>query len=470
MHSKSIAQTAAALALAIPAAARALPGQHAVLFTGQLPFRSLDAGHERPGGAINDLTEYDFVLAIPGATAARSLLPASAMQCYLGDADFDGDYLKLRNWRQSYLQPLGIGGVFVRAADRLGADWRDVFFSVRHPPGVVGQEFEVFVAGTTPYLVEPSDWLRLRPGGASQWFLAPGHLQLAVGPQPTPTRIGASALLQSAAGDLYYSPSDGGHWVSGNGAAPVFADEGAICRIDASAISYDPEGNVAGIAASAARLVADRATVLAWVQHAALFDRVGAPLQSGLYGLTTGLALDPLSGTFTPSHPDASGNYTPQPNLISCSEMPAYGGTLFSSRNGGAVALVNGVSCGSTVAGVPADGAWLGVALDQPSLLGMTLIEIPPVAEPLLLDVADFGALPAGALPFATAAASWPDVLLTTPPYLLAAVSTDAFGYATVFAPNPNLGGLAGVTLMVQAVAVPPSGARISSPVLVQLQ
>lgn len=508
--------------LAVPALAGVATAQlPAMLFTGSHPFVSRDVVNERPGGAINQLTEYDFTLTLPNPTGsiARTLMPATAMHCYLGDGDFDANFLKLRDWKSSYSEPIGLGGVFVRHADRNAISWDKIFFSVRFGVPVSPPEFEVFVGGGIPYLIEPSDWVRLLPNGDSQWFIAPGQLLHAAGQQQAGASVGAGALLQAASGDLYYSPSDGGHWVHGIPGSPAFAEDGAICKIDASNITYDTNGNVSGFAPNSTRILLNETlasgspSIRQWVQQASAFDRLGQTLQSSGYGKTGGLAFDPAGGTWLPAYPDASGNFVPEPNMIFCTETPQYGGTLFSSKNGGEVAVLGGVLCGSTTAGVVADGSWLGVQLDvandQPSLLGFCLVDVPPLPQPFLADQGDFGALspagmqsnwevdfygevgmpllallsagpsfptlfaaslPATVAPLNLGPNSWPDIFLTAPILTFGATTTDAFGYATVSIANPNPGGFAGFTMIVQGLSFASTGLQLSSPVLVQLQ
>jgi hypothetical protein len=492
-----------------------------MLFTGSRPFVSRDVIHERPGGAITQLSEYDISMMLPtgGFSVARTLIPATAIQSYLGDGDFDGNYLKFLGWKAFYDQAIGLGGLFVKAADRGNVTWDKIYFSVRFGPGVIAEEFEVFVAGGIPYLVEPSDWVRLMPNGSSQWFLAPGQLLTAAGPQQSGGPVGCGALLQSAAGDLYYSPSDGGHWVSGIAGPSLFASDGAICKIDAANISYDSAGNVMGITPGCARLLSNELlgsgspSVRGWVQQSGAMDRTGAAMQVSDYGKTGGLAFDPGGGTWMPAYPDASGNFVAEPNMIFCTESPEYAGTLFSTRNGGEVAVITNTTCGSTVAGVPADGSWLGVefdlAADQPSILGFTLIDIPPYPDYLIADQDEYGLLrdaavqptwnidfhgtpnmpilglfcegPQGAasfpvsmpinlIPLPMASNSWPDLFHVSSALNLGATITNSHGYATITRANPNLVGLSGFTAMVQGVGLHAAGLQFSTPILIQLQ
>ena len=497
----------------------------AILFTGRFPFVSLDAPNEHPGGSITQMSEYDFSYSVPlpGAAIGRTLMPATAMQCYLGDGDANGDYLKLRTWKPSYFTNIGVDGLFVKNADRANATFDKIYWTPRTDPAAA--PIEVLTAGGTPVTLVEGDWVRFLPNGNVEFFMTQAQYQVAAGPQSGAGTIGAGALVQSANGDLYFAPVDDGHWVNGNFGASVFAQDGAILKIDAANITYDPiSGNVLSFAPNSARILINEAaagpggslTVRQMVLNANSYDRTGVPIvTAGVYGKTGGLAFDPTNNTpgteWTPVYPDSTGAFPPEPNLIFCSNAGSYGGTIWSTFNTGTVAVVNGTLCGSTTAGVPADGSWLGVQLDlpnfQPTLLAMTLIEFP--TQPLLADMNNYGSLasnatqatwdvdfygapgnavfplitvgpqpPAlvvpsidvGLLPLAFDSNSWPDLFLTTSPLLLGFGITDAFGYASVSVPNPNNGAFAGFTIMVQGLTFQPAGLQLSSPVIVQLQ
>jgi hypothetical protein len=507
---------------------------HSVLFTGRFPFVSRGSVNERPGGAISRMEEFDISMALPlpgGSTVATTLLPSTAMQCYLGDGNNDGVYTKFHNWK-TYFQAINIGGVFVKAADRTNASWDKVFFTLRRnaaatgAAAVGGLQFEVLTNnGTTPYTMVPGDWVRLLPNGNVEFFMTAAQLAVAVGAQSGAATIGAGALLQAANGDLYYSPVDGSHWVNGNQSGVVNAQDGAILKIDAANIVYDASGNVASFAPNSARLLINESVggpgstlhVRQIVLNAGGMDRAGNPLAvAGVYGKTCGLAFDPNGGTWTPSFPDATGAFNPEPNLLWVSDPGSYGGTIFSTAfNGatnGSIAVINGALCGSTTPGVPADGAWLGVNLDapnfQPTLMGFTLVD-GIVNTGLLLDQNNFGSLPVAAtqpnwemdifgtpftpafvlldlgpslpgmavpsipislLPPILTADSWKDLFFTTSPVTMGVTVLDSFGYGTVSIPNPNTGGFTGFTFMAHALALQPTAFQLSSPVLVQLQ
>ena len=492
--------------------------QTAVLFTGRFPFVNFDAALN--AGSIPQMSEFDFSYSIPlpGAGIARTLMPATAMQCYLGDGNADGNFLKLRNWKASTFSNIGIDGVFVKDADQASVTWDKVYWTPRLDPAL--PPMEVFANNGTPVNLLAGDWVRFLPNGNVEFFMTAAQMAIAAGVQPGAGNTAAGALVQTANGDLFYAPADGGHWVNGNSGGAVFAQDGAILKIDAANITYDASGNVASLAPDSARILINEAAggpgsslhVRQMVLNSGAYDRTGVPLVvAGVYGKTGGLGLDPNGGTWTPSYPDATGAYPVEPNLIFCSNAGSYGGTLWTTNNLGEIAVLNGALCGSLTPGVPADGSWLGVNLDlanfQPTLLGMTIIGLPQTG--LIADQADFGALsdnvtqpnwevdflgdanmavlsfidvgpqsPAlvvpsigiGLLPLGWDPNSWSDLFLTVSPFSVGLAVTDTIGFATVTVPNPNTGAFQGFTITVQGLGLGTGGLQLSSPVLVQLQ
>lgn len=517
------------LAVFAGCAALAVAQTQTILFTGRFAHTSRDSVNERPNGAITRLEEFDFSFATPDAVngaIARSLLPATAMQCYLGDGNNDGVFTKFAGWKSSAFQDINIGSLFVKAADRSAVTWDKVYFTLRRNAastaggGVGTRQFEVLTNnGTVPYTVLPGDWLRLLPNGNVEFFMTQAQLQVAVGAQSGASTIGAGSLLQAANGDLYYSPVDGGHWVNGN-QGPVNAQDASICKIDAANITYDAFGNVAAFAPNSARILINAAaagtlsnlTTRLMMLNSGAVDRFGAALASTSLGKNCGLAFDPNGGTWTPSYPDSTGAGNPEPNLLFVGNGGGLAGTIFSTANNGSIATINGVQCGSNVLGVPATGAWLGVNQDAanflPTMIGFTLCDA--IAEqPLVLDQNGFARLgqqattanwefdvhgtpntpvfvlidlgiglpggpnpsvPLGFLPPLFTSDSWDDVFLLTSPQPLGIVLTDGFGYAPITFPNPNTGAFTNFMFMLQALALQPTAFQLSTPLLVQMQ
>ncbi len=522
----------ATLTCLAPAAA-AQSGPKAILFTGRFPFVSTDALNY-PNSAIAQMTEYDFSYSVPlpGAPiAGRTLMPATAMHCYLGDGDQNGDYLKFRTWKPSYFTNIGIDGVFVKHPALSGVTsptWQDVFWTPRLD-GAAGP-IEVLTNNGTPVTLQEGDWLRFRPNGNAEFFMTRQQYGIAAGVQVNPgsDNPGIGAIAQDAAGNLYLAPADLGHWVNGNQGGGFFAQDGAILKIDAANITYDGNGNVAAFAPDSARILINESltgpggtlTVRGMVDNSGAIDRTGVPVvTAGIYGKTGGLGLDPNGGTWTPMYPDAAGNFPAEPNLVFCSNAGSYGGTIWTTNNQGEVLEINnfgnpgqGVLCGSTTAGVPADGSWLGVQLDitnfQPTLLGMTIIDLP--TQQLIADQGDFGRLatsasqptwtvdlfgppntavfglvavgpqpPAivvpsfsvGFLPLPFDPLTWPDLFFSSLPIDIGLAITDAEGYASLSVPNPNTGAFPGFTFMVQGLGLAANfDFQLTSPMILQLQ
>ncbi|MCA8951174.1 MAG: hypothetical protein KDE27_16830 [Planctomycetes bacterium] len=523
---KNLSLAFSALALGVT---DALSAQQTLLFTGRFPFVGLDAPNERPGGAINDLSRYSFSYVTPGAGAfARSLLPATAMQCYIGDANNNDDYLKFDELAtQSYFANFQIGGLFVKWADRANVTWDRIYFTVRD--NEAGADLEVFTNnGTGSHTLVPGDWVRFLPNGNVEFFMTAADLAIAAGPPNTggSSIDGCHTLVQTATGDLFYSPVQGGHWVNGNQGGPVFANDGSIIKIAAADISYDPiSGNIASFVPNSARLCIEEVnagsssnsrTIRSMIGAAGAFDNQGLPIlgTSGntVLGKISGLGLDPLGGTFTTTFPDAAGNYTTEPDLIFTADSGRYAGTIFSTANNGSIATINGQLCGSNLAGVPATGAWLGVQLDvpnfQPTVMGLTLVDALEY-EPLLLDapnngvidlaasqpsfdldlngapttlaflVLAFGPNTPGLFPPSVPLSAIPvgfvdshaDVFTATNTVTIGLLLTDPNGYAAYQVANPNVGGYTNIRFVIQAAAALNSGGvQVSTPVITELR
>lgn len=495
--------------------------QNALLFSGRFPFVSLDHVNERAGGSITRLSEFDFSLVTPGPGAfARSLQPATAHQAYLAGAAGTGNYTKFYQLK-TYFQNFQLAAPFVRHADKAAISADKVFFTVRSdaPP----LQLEVFTGGGSGTAVlAPGDFVRFLPNGNVDYFITAALFGKAAGaPPPNQSSVvGASALCQDAAGNLYYSPPTGGHWINNSASGPVYCNDGSIVMIDAADITYDARGDVQDVVADCAHVLfeetnggpsANPRTVRSMAANAGAYDRLGGALVvAGVFGKVAGLDLDPNGGTTVASWPDRNNNFPTVPEFVFVSDAGAYAGTIFSTANSGSIASINGVLCGSNTPSVPATGSWLGVVLDvvnfQPSLMGLQVVAA-PAYEPLVLDMPNEGALldpvtqpawqldlhgqpfqvsllaaafgPGGAGGFApsTPLAALPplfgpgshwQVFVLPNPVTLAYVVHDSFGYGTFSTPNPNQPALQGLTLLLQAAGLGSGPPQLSTPVLMQ--
>lgn len=496
--------------------------QKSLLFSGRFPFVSLDSVNERVGGSITRLDEFDFSFVTPGSGAfARSLQPASAHQAYIADAAGTGNYTKFYQLK-TYFQNFQLASPFVRAADKAAVTPDKVFFTVRSDAAPL--QLEVFANnGAATAVVQPGDFVRFQANGNVEYFITRALFAKAAGmPPPAGSGVdGASALCQDANGNLYYSPPTGGHWVNGNFGAAVFCNDGAIVMIDAANITYDANGNVQDVVQDCAHVLfeevgggpsANPLPVRSMVTNAGGYDRTGAPLvAAGIFGKVAGLDLDPNGGTIVAAYPDINNSFPTVPNFVFVGDAGSYAGTIFSTNNGGSIATINGVLCGSNQVSVPATGSWLGVNLDianfQPSLMGLQVVDA-ITYEPLVLDMPNNGALldpvtqpqleidvhgeanqfaipfaafgPAGVggfapsvplatLPLAFAPGSHPQLFVANNPVSLGLVFLDVNGYGTLSMANPSRPAVLGLSLLVQAIASTSGGSlQVSSPVMLQ--
>lgn len=503
----------------VPLAAQ---NRSSLVFTGRFPFRSLDAANERPGGSITEISEFAFTLVTPGSgRAAVSWVPATTHEAYMGDVFGTGNYTPLRGLK-TYGQRINMASPFMKAADKASADPRLIYWTVRDQEAGI----DILVPdqnGTRSVVVLPGDFVRIEENGNLEYFIRQSDFATAAGAQTGAFAHGASALCQDAQGNLYYSPAEGGHWINGNllQQGPKFVFDGSICKIPASAITYDVDGNVQSVAADSAYMVFSETeiglnsgpSIRSLVQNANAYDYNGTGLLTTTANMV-GLDFDPNGGTTTASwplgDPAAGGTYDTLPNFVFTFDNGTWGGTIFSTANNGSIAVINGIKCGSDIQGLPADGSWLGVALDvvnfQPTVMG--LLVIPEVTfQPFVHDVPEFGALdpsavtlgmdyhgvpaagvfvlmtfgPTGtggvapAIDFGNAfgSASY-NTLFTIPtptlPVPVAAFlgTTNPNGYAAFVIANPNTPAAQGAVLMTQGVAISGGALQVSNPAVIQ--
>jgi hypothetical protein len=394
----------------VPAAAQ----RKSLLFVGRFPFTSLDAVNERANGSITQLEEFDISLVTPDATnpfVARTFwLTATTHDTQAGDAYNDGNYTRLYNFK-TYFERWNFAAPFVKVAHQAACRPEHVFWTVRD--NNVNKNFTVKTNnGTGTAIIQPGDFFRLAPNGNVEYFITQAQIMTAAGPQPGAARPGASAICQDSAGNLYYSPAEGGSFVTGYDlmgvwGTPVFHNDASIMMIRAADITYDAAGNVSAVNASSAFCIFSETTPGPSGQPTVRVMQVNAGAQTNAFApITTtnnmvGLALDPNGGTITASLPWGPAlTFEVVPNFVWTDDGGTFAATMFSTRvnpannNPGSVAVINGVLMGAT--GGPATGAYWGVQQDvanfKPTTMGFAVIDEPSSA-PFIADAPNNGAI-----------------------------------------------------------------------------
>lgn len=353
--------------LAFGALASAQP--KSLLYFSMYDSKSLDTNAV---GALADFRPFDLAVVTPGANAtAHPLMPAAGISATMGDPNGDGVFAEFNGLPQG---AWGLGSPFVKWDEKTSTDPRRVFWTIREASTTV-PTIQVF-EGTSLSTVRVGDWVRITDVGEAEFFIKQEHFLAAMGLQSGAHVVGATAMCQAANKDLYYCPAhgisggslQGGHWVS-TGSGLTFAFDGAICRIPAGAITYDPLGNVSSIVPGSARLVMNETgagpnmepSTRTMVQNSSANDSIGN--KCTITFMMNGLEIDPNGGTWT----GWFGNT--HPNLIFTFENPAtsccggpwgsWMGTVFSTSGLGTIARINGRQMGVTTG--MADGSWTGL-------------------------------------------------------------------------------------------------------------
>ncbi|MCB9883713.1 MAG: hypothetical protein H6834_18130 [Planctomycetes bacterium] len=359
---------------------------------------------DNTAGPQSAIERFDLVVVTPdgGGSTAIAALPTATWSAFFGDPDNDG--LVAEYYKDANRRVFNHSGCLLKREDKGSKDRRDVYISVHRLTSSVPVVQVHTNAGRNVVNVEPGDFFRIRRGGDAEFFITQKLLMKAAGPQTsTAANMGASALTQSASGDLYYSPAPpNGHEVS-DGTSRVKAEEGSIVWIPASAITYDASGNVQDVTSASARLVIEMGTnspspnptCVGILSNSGAMDSSGVPLATTVSNWVTnlsGLCIDPNGGTFT----SRLTGTTTHPNLWLVFDNPTHRGTILSTKprptqtNLGSIGTLNGVLLGSTSGA--ASGAWLGVVGDArgPAPFGLEVVDwgVAPKA-PHGLEVAD---------------------------------------------------------------------------------
>lgn len=345
------------------------------------------------GGELSKIRPFglwQFTPANTGTAAYHVLSPAS-LSALMGDPDADGSIAVFNGMKEG--STTAITGAFIRDADRKKNDPRLVYWTVKDYTAY-NTKIQVFRGGKA-HVMRPGDFVRIRADGNAEFFITQELIMKAAGPQTGSYINGAIGLCQSSTGALFYIPAHGrnaanagnggGHWI--NNPSKVFALDGAICHIPASAITYDTAGNVKDVQASSATMAfaetgsgpGGEPSTRGLIGNSGFLTANGTPDTTTLW--LSGVEIDPGGGTFK------DWNGTVQPNLIFTSENYAWStaryswaGTIFSTAPNnlkvpGTIAVINGVPMGVTTG--KATGAWTGLKNTPrpPCLRGLALIQ-----------------------------------------------------------------------------------------------
>ncbi len=482
-------------------------------------------------GRLGTLRPFDLTAVTPaGNASAHPLLPAAGFSALFGDADNDGVFAEFSGLPDA---SWGLGAPFVRWDDKPSGDPRLVFWTIRET-ALNAPTITLFNAATTIHTMRLGDWVRITDSGEAEFLIKQEQFVKAAGAQAGVFVPGATAICQSANKDIYYCPAHGvsnantvggGHYVS-DGVNQVFAFDGAICRIPASAITYDASGNVQDVVAGSARLVVNeigagpqnQPSVRTMVQNSLANDSIGN--KTTITFMMVGLEIDPNGGGFTgwfgQQHPNLLFTFENQSTTCCGGPWGSWMSTIFSTGGVpmGQIASINNFPMGTTTGN--ANGAWVGLQAgvsnpDAPIIRGLAWIDAgyqpaPPYGNATLQTandgVIDLSLDPTAYLdvqspiaggsvefylgigPFAgnrplsfnpsPLLGGWGSVhVLSGGPIKLAGATCNAAGQATVSFPVPNNPVLMGLSLIWQAyVFTKPSTPvdQLSNPVLNEIR
>lgn len=346
-------------------------------------------------GRLGSLRPFDLTAVTPaGNASAHPLLPAAGFSALFGDADNDGSFAEFSGLPDA---SWGLGAPFVRWDDKPSGDPRLVYWTIREP-ALGAPTITLFNNLTTIHTMRVGDWVRITESGEAEFFIKQEQFVKAAGAQAGVFVAGATAICQAANKDIYYCPAHGvssanqiagGHYVS-DGTNQVFAFDGAICRIPASAITYDNSGNVQDVVAGSARLVVNETgagpqnqpSVRTMVQNSFANDSIGN--KTTITFMMVGLEIDPngggFMGWFGQQHPNLI--FTFENQSTSCCGGPwgSWMSTIFSTAGSpmGQIATMNNFPLGTTTGN--ANGAWVGLQAgvghpDAPIIRGLAWID-----------------------------------------------------------------------------------------------
>ncbi|MFT7464455.1 MAG: hypothetical protein ACI9EF_002811 [Pseudohongiellaceae bacterium] len=307
-----------------------------------------------PQSSLGIFNDSDVVAYRPGFDASAFKVHASTeFNALVGDADYDGHFGQIQG---GDIDALGLRRPGF-GAERVQTE--RLVFSVENAWGTANPPLQQDYAGA----LDGSLFSLGRHNDGTfkiNFFLRESVLVNALGQPPAAPEVDTpmvdiDAFTQDFDGNVYLSFRHD-EVVGGT----LLSDDGVVC-LPRSELQLDWNGNINQITPNSAVIVLDKPAVNALLQNAALVTPSGNTIKS-LVDLQA-LALDPHGGTFTPVNP-VPGLPDGVPHLFFNGQ--SLGATVLTTRDGGSMAEINGLTLGSS----PASGAALG--LDPDSSMGAT--------------------------------------------------------------------------------------------------
>jgi hypothetical protein len=328
------------LLVALPLLAALCPAQHTILLTGGASDESTLALDAPEVDLITAAEIYQINPVVGVAYSAVPFLPIGLVAHFMNDLDGDGLYFD-----QS---PGDIDEIFVKAGTVGPVSPRDVFVSL--------------TTASTPMATAASDVFRYAANGVREVFVTEVELRNATG---ITQAMNLDALCQTIGGDLFFSVADTetAHFGS-------IAD-GDLLFIPASAIAYDGAGNVTSMGVNSAARVATETQVIAMITNSGFKQASGSGAPSAALFELSGLEVDPAGGTWV--SPVDTLNY---PNLLFTWRDSSNDGAIISTSGSGSLAVINGVTMGSTVGTFGNQLGWTPTATGTSGPGGLALVPV----------------------------------------------------------------------------------------------
>jgi hypothetical protein len=375
------------LALALLAGAAVAQAPQALVFIMNDDGTTADLGAiAGQPSALGELYDTTLVRLVPGTDASAAKIAGLAeWACLMGDEDGDFDF-----WEGVFddLDALGLHAL-LPPPERLTSG--GLILSCE---AAFGGALESSVYDSLGACDGTLFRLDRAPGGATYLvhrFLTEASVLAAIGQlgQPGSDGVDVDAFAMDPDGNVYLS------FRVDEAVNGVVLEDDGVLALPAAALTFDMDLNVTAADPGSARIVLDALAVNTLVLHAGLLNASGQAITT-LTDLQA-LELDPQGGSFVPVQ--AGAELPSVPHLLFNGQ--ALGPTVLTTRDGGRIAMLNGVPLGTTTL----SGAPLG--LDPASTSGATsdlngLLVMPDSLPVPMLDVTDgevdVHAAPEGAL------------------------------------------------------------------------